>query len=338
MEFAWRPSSWDADADGVMEGCQHNTTDYDFFGPNPLMAGWYLGALRAAEEMARYLGEGSFAGRCHDLFDRGSTWVDRRLFNGEYYRQEIRDPKDPSRRLRNGELQPPNQPGTGCMTDQLVGQFMANVCGLGWLLAPGNIRKALRSIMAFNFLDSVADHVNPLRAFALNDEKMLIYGSYPRGGRTPQSCLRVDENWTGLEYAAAVLMMHAGRTADGLRIFRAVRQRFDGAKRNPFDEPECGRYYARAMSSWAAVQALSGFAWSGVEKRMTFAGKDGRFFWSNGYAWGTCRIRGKKTYLAVEHGSLTLRCFELTGRGTAVFENDLTVRAPAGRTIAVSPQ
>jgi non-lysosomal glucosylceramidase len=42
MEFCWRKGSWDADGDGVMEGCQHNTLDTEYFGPNPVMAGWYL--------------------------------------------------------------------------------------------------------------------------------------------------------------------------------------------------------------------------------------------------------------------------------------------------------
>ena len=63
---------WDGDRDGVMEGCQHNTMDVEYYGPNPQMQGWYLGALRAAEEMAKYLGEIEFAAHCRELFERGS--------------------------------------------------------------------------------------------------------------------------------------------------------------------------------------------------------------------------------------------------------------------------
>jgi len=74
IEFCWIPGGWDADQDGVMEGCQHNTMDVEYFGPNPQMGIWYLGALRAAEEMARYLGEDAFADRCRSLFERGSRW------------------------------------------------------------------------------------------------------------------------------------------------------------------------------------------------------------------------------------------------------------------------
>ena len=40
LEFCWIEGGWDADRDGVMEGCQHNTMDVEYFGPNPrLVAG-----------------------------------------------------------------------------------------------------------------------------------------------------------------------------------------------------------------------------------------------------------------------------------------------------------
>ncbi len=68
-----------------MEGAQHNTMDVEYYGPNPEMGFWYLGALRAAEEMARAVGDDAFAAECRDLFDRGSAWLDANLFDGEYY-------------------------------------------------------------------------------------------------------------------------------------------------------------------------------------------------------------------------------------------------------------
>ncbi len=92
LAFAWRPGGWDADQDGVMEGCQHNTMDVEYFGPNPQMESWYLGALRAGEKMARYLGDEEFANRCRSLFQRGREWTDANLFNGEYYEHKIVPP------------------------------------------------------------------------------------------------------------------------------------------------------------------------------------------------------------------------------------------------------
>jgi non-lysosomal glucosylceramidase len=198
LEFAWIPGGWDADQDGVMEGCQHNTTDLEFYGPNPLMAGWYLGALRAAEEMALYVGEVDFAGKCRDLFTRGGLWVDANLFNGEFYAQEVRPPKGKVAKGLAGHMlvsdrnlaDPPQQMGRGCMSDQLVGQFMAYVCGMGPLLKRGNMRKTLRSIMKHNFLKDQFNHANTMRAFTVNEEQMLVYGTYPRGGRPERPCFR----------------------------------------------------------------------------------------------------------------------------------------------------
>ena len=73
-EFAWVPGGWDADRDGVMEGCQHNTMDVEFYGPSAWMNCWYLGALQAAACMADYLGDNDFAATCRDLFQQGSRW------------------------------------------------------------------------------------------------------------------------------------------------------------------------------------------------------------------------------------------------------------------------
>ncbi len=153
LEFCWIPGGWDADQDGVMEGCQHNTMDVEYYGPNPQMGIWYLGALRAAEEMARHVGDNDFAATCRDLFERGSKWIDANLFNGEYYEHQIRPPTDESQ-IAAGLLvgmgakdptKPDYQLGAGCLVDQLVGQYMAHVCGLGYLVDREHVRTTLRA-------------------------------------------------------------------------------------------------------------------------------------------------------------------------------------------------
>ena len=89
LEFAWIKGGWDANRDGVAEGVQHNTYDVEFYGPNPLCGVWYLGALRAGEEMARALGDQDAAAEYRRLFENGSKWIDANLFNGEYYIQKV---------------------------------------------------------------------------------------------------------------------------------------------------------------------------------------------------------------------------------------------------------
>ena len=189
VEFCWIPGGWDADRDGVMEGCQHNTMDVEYYGPNPQMGVWYLGALRAAEEMARHLGEADFAATCRDLFERGSAWIDANLFNGEYYEHEIRPPKSaadvaPSLLIGMGAADlgnPDYQLGPGCLVDQLVGQYMAHVCGLGYLLDPGHVRMTLRSIMKYNYREGFTDHFNVMRSYVARRRSRAADGELPAG-------------------------------------------------------------------------------------------------------------------------------------------------------------
>ncbi|HEU5098622.1 MAG TPA: GH116 family glycosyl-hydrolase [Roseiflexaceae bacterium] len=335
LEFCWIPGGWDADRDGVMEGCQHNTMDVEYYGPNPQMGFWYLGALRAGEEMARHLGEDAFVATCRGLYERGSRWLDQHLFNGDYYEHDIRPPRDaaviaPGLRHHSmgaSDLSDPDlQLGAGCLVDQLVGQYMAHVCGLGYLGDRENIQRTLESIMRYNFKTSLYGHFNHMRSFALNDEAALLMATYPKGRRPARPFPYFTEVMTGFEYAAAVHMLYEGQIDAGLRSIRAIRARYDGRRRSPFDEAECGHHYARAMASWAAVLALSGFQYSGVTQSMTFAAPEqpARVFWSNGYAWGSCTRTpspdGVDVELTVLHGRLSLRRLAIAGVGAAEFE------------------
>jgi uncharacterized protein (DUF608 family) len=337
LDFCWIPGGWDADQDGVMEGCQHNTMDVEYYGPNPQMGIWYLGALRAGEEMARHLGEGEFAEKCRSLFERGSAWIDAHLFNGEYYEHEVRPPVDVSA-IAPGLLvgmgaqdlsEPAYQLGSGCLVDQLVGQYMAHVCGLGYLVEPEHAQRTLAAILKYNWRDSFAGHFNNMRSYVLDDESGLLMADYPRD-RPKMPFPYFNEVMTGFEYTAAVGMLQEGMEAEGLRCIEAIRARYDGWKRSPFDEAECGHHYGRAMASWAAVLAWTGFQWSGVTGTMRFAAREGRWFWSNGGAWGTCELQrtgdGVLLTLKVLHGSLTLTQLEIHGAGQVASGAERTVR------------
>jgi uncharacterized protein (DUF608 family) len=314
LEFAWIPGGWDADRDGLMEGCQHNTMDVEYYGPNPQMQGWYLGALRAAEEMARFLGETEFADTCRGLFRRGSGLTDEILHNGDYYEHEVwpaKSESDIAPGLRAGmgseELADPAlQLGAGCLVDQLVGQYMAEVCGLGYLLDQSKVRKTLESILRYNFKEDFADHFNHMRSYVLGGESALLMATYPKGRRPERPFPYYNEVMTGFEYTVAVHLIYEGMIDEALRVFGAVRERYDGLKRNPFDEAECGHHYARAMATWAAVPAWVGFHYSAVDEFMEFSDKEGRWFWSTGYAWGTFRKADDGCELLVLGGKLRL--------------------------------
>ncbi len=333
LEFAWIEGGWDADQDGVMEGCQHNTMDVEYYGPNPQMGFWYLGALRASEDMARHLGDVPFADRCRTLFTTGSTWIDANLFNGEYYEHDIRPISDPSRiapglrhvvennpDLGATDLSDPDfQIGAGCLVDQLVGQYMAHVCDLGYLGDREKIQKAIASDFTYNFKPTLRSHFNHLRTFALGDEAAMLMASYPHGRRPKRPFPYFNEVMTGFEYTAAVHMLYEGNTTNGLRVIEAIRARYDGERRSPFNEAECGHHYARAMASWAAILALTGFHYSAVTGQMTFGAiaHGSRTFWSTGDAWGVLARDDGKFDVEVHRGKLNLNTLRINGTPVA---------------------
>ena len=344
LEFCWLPGGWDADKDGVMEGCQHNTMDVEYYGPNPQMGIWYLGALRAMEEMALAMDEADFAADCRNLFENGSAWIDANLFNGDYYEHEIRPAGGRDSILgmlihssmgAANPSEPVLQLGAGCLVDQLVGQFLAHVCGLGYLTAEDKVKRTLDSIMRFNFKENMFGHFNHMRSYVLNDESALLMATYPRGNRPERPFPYCNEVMTGFEYTAAVGMLYEGDLDKGLKCIGAIRDRYNGENRNPFDEAECGHHYARAMASWAGILALSGFQFSAIDRSMAFAAPDSarQHFWSTGYAWGTIQLTPDgngscDVELDILHGKVALDSFALTGLGEAQFEE--TQRLSAG--------
>lgn len=334
MEFCWIENGWDSDCDGVMEGCQHNTMDVEYFGPNPQMQAWYLGALKSVEQMAIAMKDNNFAEKCRALFLHGSRWMDENLFTGEYYRQIVQPrAKD---KIAQGLLyfvstpeNPQSQIGDGCLIDQLVGQYMSHICSLGYLVKKSNVRKMLGSILKYNSCRDFYSHFNCRRSYVLGDEKALLMTGYP-ASRPEQPFPYFTEVMTGFEYVVAVELIQEGMAEKALQVISNIRNRYDGAKRNPFDEAECGHHYARAMSSWGAVPAWSGFEYSGACGRIAFNPTPGRYFWSNGSSWGTVEIKNMgRSYtaeLSVLYGRLKLKEFRLNGIGTCRVENKVRPR------------
>ena len=327
LSYAWKKGGWDGNQDGVFEGVQHNTMDVEYYGPNPQMTIWYLGALRAMEEMSSFMKDKEMASKCRKLFLSGSKWTDENLFNGEYYIHKIEVPEKES--IPQEQLvgmgsadygNPDYQLGEGCLVDQLVGQYLAHVCGLGYLVKKENVAKTLQSIMKYNYKSDLSDHFNDFRSFALGNEAALLMASYPKS-RPVNPFPYFTEVMTGFEYVAAIGMLYEGQREDGLKCISNIRDRYDGRKRSPFDEAECGHHYGRAMASWSAILALTGFHYSGVTGEMKFGDIKGKYFWSDGYAYGTVEISnsGKERSLTLNvlNGKIDISKMTITGFGSA---------------------
>lgn len=326
MEFAWKSSGWDKDANGVLEGKHHNTMDVSYVGPNPQIATWYLGALRASEEMAIQMKDRAFSKKCRAMFEYGSKWVDKNLFNGSYYIQKLPKPMD-------------FQVGEGILVDQLVGQYLAHTCGLGYLLDKENMITTLKTIKKYNWKDNFYNHLSTFRSYAVNDEKGLLMAHYPENKREARPFPYYSEVMTGFEYSTGAHMLYEGLEEEGLAVFKAVRDRYDGKKRNPFNEGEFGHRYARAMASYSGLLAYTGFEYSAVTGTMKFKNLEGNYFWSNGYQYGTVEITtkdGNKTAsLTVLNGSIKLHSFKLDGYGEVIFRKGKTFSENETITVAV---
>jgi len=120
------------------------------------------------------------------------------------------------------------------------------------------------------------------------------------------------EVWPGIEYHVAAHLVYEGHLLEGLTIVKALRDRHDGVRRNPWNEVECGYHYARSMASWGLILALSGFSYDMVEGKLDFKPRinreDFKTFWSTGTAWGTYQqkyVDGKlESEVKVLHGKL----------------------------------
>jgi hypothetical protein len=349
LEFAWK--FWDADRDGVMEGEQHNTYDIQFFGPNPMMTTLYLGALKAGELMAAAVGDAEAASTYGAIREKGARNFER-MWNGEFYIQKTTpvdqiQPMPPYDKagwkeliVEDGQLK--YQVGEGCLSDQMVGQWLADVLGLDLGLPPERVKKTLQSIYKHNFRQNFWDLPNTQRIYAVNDEQGLLVCSWPNGGRPELPLVYGDEVWTGIEYQVAAHLIYRGMTEEGLSIVDAVSKRYDGVRRNPWDQIEWGHHYARAMASYSLLLALSGFRYSAVERRITFQprihSEDFRCFFAAGSAWGlysqTAKPDGMTATLATRHGDLRLKRLVL-GASKVAFVR-ATLVAPNGKQLRSS--
>ena len=326
VEFAWIKDGWDPHRDGVLEGVQHNTYDVEFYGPNPMCSIYYLGALRAAADMANAVGDSNAAHQYRSLYEKGRTWIDDNLFNGEYYVQQIRGfRKDQISPGLVGGMgaddteHPQFQVGEGCLIDQLVGQYLVDVAGMGALVDPDRIRKTLDSIHRYNAKQSMAHWENAARTYAVNGEAAVVICDYARAERPRVPFPYFSEAWTGLEYTFAALLIRWGMPEEGLVCVRNTRARFDGARRNPWNEVEAGNHYVRAMASWSVFVAMSGFLYCGDCAEVTAAPPTAEAifncFWATATGWGTYTLdkSGGSTRftLHVLAGALPCRLFKL---------------------------
>ncbi len=325
VAFAWSETNadaWDRDKDGVLEGRQHHTLDMELFGPHAWLEGFYLAALKAASEMAAFLGDPEEA-LYRKLFDYGYQWTKENLFQGEYFIQKL-DLSDRNAIARfpltdeywnEEQKEIKYQIGEGCEIDQLCGQWHATLCGIGNVFDEIQMDTALRALYRNNVKPTMRGFTNPWRIFALNDESGAVICDYPIGAHKPAIPIPYcEECMNGFEYQLAGMLISRGMVEEGLALVQAVRARYNGENRNPYNEFECGSNYARSMASFALLPILSGFSFDMPHETVGFdpvLSGNFRSFWSLGQGYGSFEKSASRVVLSVVEGALPLRAIRL---------------------------
>ena len=320
LEYAWskdNPDKWDADMDGVLEGRQHHTLDMELFGPSSWLQGFYLLALDCGAKMAKALGDSSRAELYAGLYEKGRKWTNENLFNGRYFFQKVEisdksviDRFEGTERYWNDEAcEIKYQIADGCIIDQLLADWHGALIGADEVFDSDKKRIALESLYKYNFKTSMREIANMWRNFSLDDEAGTLICTYPEGASVPAIPIPYcEETMTGFEYALAGLMISEGYVDEGETMVKAVRDRYDGEKRNPWNEIECGNNYARSMASFALMPIYSGFSFDMTKKHVGFAPvySKGRYVFSVAESWGEVEFDEKRFTLSVLGNPLEL--------------------------------
>ena len=335
----WFIGEFDPEERGVTVGHQWNTYDTAVSGLNTFIGSQYLSALSAAARMADVMGDGFSRKRWLDIVERGKSEQNRRLWNGTYYYQIPSDP-------------PAHDYNNGCHSDQLLGQWWTLMLGGDYLYPSNRVTQACRSIFKHNF-KPVFDGLPQIpRRYVDDGDGGLYMCTWPQDDRPDPYTLYSIEVWTGIEYSTAGLMVYQGMLDEARTIVTMARSRYDGRPRkdlnsgggvcgsgNPFDELECGKFYARALSSYGLMVACQGLILDCPTGLLGFKPKwqpwDHRSFFTLAEGWGLFiqRREGETTQterIELRHGKARLRelVFEIEA-GKAISQCVVTVNGAA---------
>jgi hypothetical protein len=344
-------TTWDPDRTGALVEPHHNTYDIEFWGPDGMCGTIYAAALTAAAHIAEFLEENAAPWR--DLAAKAVANLDGELFRAGRYRQQVMraTPRsgDAAKQKSAWNVNyspealalldaegPKYQYADGILSDGVIGAWMAAVAGLPLALSATKVKSHLKQIHRHNLRHDLRRHANPQRAtFAMGAEGGLLLCTWPDQDKPSLPFVYSDEVWTGIEYQVASHCILAGLVEEGMDIVRTARARYDGKVRNPFDEFECGHWYARALASWALLPALSGVRYSAVEKTLwiapTSAQRPYRAWLGRGGDFGTVSLGKTTLEVDLAAGSLAIDAVVVDGKRHAW---GVTVTAGAPMTLA----
>lgn len=307
----------DKDLLGVIYSEQPNTYDCTLYGINTFIGSLYLAALLTCEQITRLLNIAKLPKKFREIFISGKKILDLECWNGEYYNQKY-----------DKEQIKEHQYGIGCHSDQLIGQWWAFEIGFGYILPPEHVKKAINSIVKYNFKQALQG-IKQDRIFASETDSGLLNCTWPYGDKPLIPIFYHNEIFTGIEYEVASLCIYTGKIHKALKILKAVRKRYDGSRRNPWNEVECGDHYVRAMSSWTLLNAITGVSYLNQSKQLKIGPRISfeniKFFFITNKSWGQVieRVADKEFIcsISVFYGELEINSIFLNNLGAFGLNN-----------------
>ncbi len=218
---------------GIPENSGYPDQTYDSWvvkGVSAYCGGLWLGALRATEEMAKALGEEGTESEYHALFLKAQKNYIDKLWNGQYFRYDMEgDDRD------------------SVQSDQLAGQWYANLTGLGDLVPREMQVAAAKKIFEFNVMKFGGGEIGAANGMSADGSMLLTNEQAP-------------EVWVGTTESFAALLLSEGMKDEAYRAAWGLYHVIYESKGYWFRTPEAwdvhGNFRASMYMRPAAVWAM----------------------------------------------------------------------------------
>jgi len=224
---------FDRDGDGVPDNDGYPDQTYDEWvvrGDSAYSGSLWLAALRAAQEIARELGDSKAAAQYNELFLKGQKSYIAKLWNGSYFRYDTESEYKDS-----------------IQADQLAGQWYADVTGLGDIVPREMRTKALKSIFDNNVMKFANGEMGAVNGIAAD-------------GTLIKTNEQVQEVWTGTTLGLSGFMLGEGMKDEAFRTARGIYHVSYETKGYWFRTPEAwditGNYRASMYMRPAAIWSM----------------------------------------------------------------------------------
>ncbi len=243
VEYVLNERDKDKDMMPDMEGIMCSYDNFPMYGLSSYIQSQWLCAMACAEEAANIMDDEAAAKKYHDIFEKGSKLMDEHLWNGDYYRLS----KDYTGLCE--DMEDATEEDNACMTDQIIGQWLAHLTNQGYLFKEEHVKSALQSVMDMSFKDG----------FGLRN---CSWPEHPKYFPIHESDLWVDQAntpWSGVELAFASFLLYEDMYDEAYKVIKEVNDRYREAGLY-WDHQEFGGHYYRPMSAWGIINGLLGMS------------------------------------------------------------------------------